>query len=91
MNFSILNAGIGGDRVVDMVRRLDGNVLAKNPTVLITTFGMNDTGYLEYNGPESEKFADEQVSASFRAYSGDGETFPKVIGNQTGIAWEYSL
>lgn len=82
MNFSILNAGIGGDRVVDMVRRLDGDVLGKNPTVLITTFGMNDTGYLEYNGPESEKFADEQVSASFRAYQAMEKRFQRLSGTR---------
>src|SRR5690606_26550239 len=58
MNLTVLNAGIGGDRVWDMLKRLDGDVFSKQPTVLFTTFGMNDSGYFEYNGSEPEKFAD---------------------------------
>ena len=68
MRLTVLNAGIGGDRAIDMVRRLDGDVFSKNPTVLITTFGMNDTGYFEYNGDQPEKFADEKVKESYDAY-----------------------
>ncbi|GGH08884.1 hypothetical protein FAZ19_02380 [Sphingobacterium alkalisoli] len=68
MNLLIQNAGIGGDRVIEMLKRLDGDVFSKQPTVLITTFGMNDSGYLEYNGPEPEKFADSKVKESFEAY-----------------------
>lgn len=68
MNVLIQNAGIGGDRVVEMVKRLDGDVFSKRPTVLVTTFGMNDSGYFEYNGSEPDKFADEKVKESFEAY-----------------------
>ncbi|MFV0420199.1 MAG: SGNH/GDSL hydrolase family protein [Dysgonomonas sp.] len=68
MRLTVLNAGIGGDRAIDMVRRLDGDVFSKRPTVLITTFGMNDTGYFEYNGDQPEKFADEKVKESYEAY-----------------------
>src|SRR5690606_34607636 len=50
MNLLIQNAGIGGDRVIEMLKRLDGDVFSKQPTVLIATFGMNDSGYFEYNG-----------------------------------------
>jgi len=68
MNLSIQNAGIGGDRVIEMVKRLDGDVFSKQPTVLITTFGMNDSGYFEYNGSEPDQFADEKVKESYEAY-----------------------
>ncbi len=68
MRLTVLNAGIGGDQASDMVRRLDGDVFSKRPTVLITTFGMNDSGYFEYNGDQPEKFADEKVKASYEAY-----------------------
>ena len=33
-----------------MNKRLDGDIFSKNPTVLMVTFGMNDSGYYEYNG-----------------------------------------
>ncbi|MDR0824044.1 MAG: SGNH/GDSL hydrolase family protein [Prevotella sp.] len=68
MRLTIYNAGVGGDRAIDMVRRLDGDVFSRNPTVLLTTFGMNDTGYFEYNGDQPEKFADEKVKESYDAY-----------------------
>lgn len=51
-----------------MLRRLDGDVLDKNPSVLITTFGMNDSGYFEYNGDEPEQFANRKVQESQEAY-----------------------
>ena len=68
MRLTILNAGVGGGQASDMVKRLDGDVFSKRPTVLITTFGMNDTGYFEYNGDQPERFADERVKASYDAY-----------------------
>lgn len=68
MNLTILNAGIGGDTVWDMLKRLDGDVFSKQPTVLFTTFGMNDSGYFEYNEPEFEKFADSKVKESYEGY-----------------------
>ncbi|SFC64923.1 Lysophospholipase L1 [Parapedobacter composti] len=68
MKVSIQNAGIGGDRVIEMVKRLDGDVFSRHPTVLVTTFGMNDSGYLEYNGSEPDKFADEKVKESAMAF-----------------------
>ncbi|MBE8715338.1 SGNH/GDSL hydrolase family protein [Sphingobacterium hungaricum] len=68
MDLLIQNAGIGGDRVIEMVKRLDGDVFSKKPTVLITTFGMNDSGYFEYNGSDAENFADSKVKESFEAF-----------------------
>ncbi|MDR2953901.1 MAG: SGNH/GDSL hydrolase family protein [Prevotella sp.] len=78
----ILNAGIGGDRAVDMYNRLDGDVFSKNPTVLITTFGMNDSGYFEYNGDEPEKFADEKVKESYEAYKKIEERYKALSGTK---------
>ena len=49
MDLRVMNAGIGGETAGDMYKRLDGDVLSKRPTVLTVTFGMNDTGYMEYN------------------------------------------
>lgn len=71
MHLTILNAGIGGDRAENMFNRLDGDVFNKKPTVLITTFGMNDTGYFEYNQPGADDYADRQVKAS-------GDWFAKI-------------
>ncbi len=80
MDVSIQNAGIGGDRVVEMVRRLDGDVFNKQPTVLVTTFGMNDSGYFEYNGAELDKFADEKVRESHAAYQEMEKRYRELTG-----------
>lgn len=64
----LFNAGIGGDCVDQMYRRLDGDVLSKNPTSLIVTFGMNDSGYAEYNGENPQTFADRKVKECYNNY-----------------------
>lgn len=79
MNLTVLNAGIGGDRVWDMLKRLDGDVFSKQPTVLFTTFGMNDSGYFEYNGSEPEKFADEKVKESYEGYKQMEERYKGLV------------
>ncbi|MDR3057501.1 MAG: SGNH/GDSL hydrolase family protein, partial [Prevotella sp.] len=79
MRLTVLNAGIGGDQASDMVKRLDGDVFSKRPTVLITTFGMNDSGYLEYNGDQPEIFADEKVKASYDAYKQMEARFKSLV------------
>lgn len=65
MPLTVIGAGVGGDRAEEMFKRLDGDVFAKKPSVLVTTFGMNDTGYFEYNQPGAEAFADSRVKASY--------------------------
>ena len=55
------NCGIGGDTGKQILDRLDDDVLSKKPTVLTYSFGMNDTGYWEYNGDEAQAFADKKV------------------------------
>src|SRR5690606_1948249 len=82
MNLTVQNAGIGGGRVVEMVKRLDGDVFRKRPTVLITTFGMNDSGYFEYNGSEPDKFADEKVKESYDAYQEMEKRYKQLTGTR---------
>ena len=64
----ILNGGIGGDKASDIYRRLEYDILAKKPNVLVLTFGMNDTGYFEFNGSDADKTAAERIAASHRSY-----------------------
>ena len=56
------NCGIGGDTGQEILNRLDHDVFAKRPTVLTLTFGMNDSGYFEYNGDHPEQFAAEKLA-----------------------------
>lgn len=64
----IMNGGIGGDKASDIYRRLEYDILAKKPNVLVLTFGMNDTGYFEFNGSDAGKTAAERIAASHRSY-----------------------
>ena len=60
----MMNCGIGGDTAENILARLDGDVFAKNPNVVTLTFGMNDSGYFEYNGDDAEAFGNRQVAKS---------------------------
>ncbi len=62
MNVEVMNAGIGGDTAADLYKRLDDDVFNKRPTVLTVTFGMNDTGYFEYNQPGAEEFGEKRLA-----------------------------
>lgn len=68
MNLHILNAGIGGDTAFDMYERLDDDVFSKNPTTLIVTFGMNDSGYQEYNGDDGARFGEEKYRETHKNF-----------------------
>ncbi|GHT72755.1 hypothetical protein AGMMS50262_02440 [Bacteroidia bacterium] len=85
MNLTVLNAGVGGDRAEEMFKRLDGDVFPKKPTVLITTFGMNDTGYFEYNQPGAEEYADKRVSESQEWYKKMEDRYKKLSGTKIVI------
>jgi len=60
----MMNCGIGGDTAENIYARLDGDVFAKRPNVITLTFGMNDSGYFQYNGDNAEEFGKKQVENS---------------------------
>lgn len=68
MDLRVYNAGIGGDTAGDMFRRLDGDVFSKKPTVLTVTFGMNDTGYMEYNGDNPTEYGERRYAECLENY-----------------------
>jgi lysophospholipase L1-like esterase len=51
IRIDIFNGGVGGDVAGQIYTRLDGDILAKKPTVVAVTFGMNDSRYFEYQKP----------------------------------------
>lgn len=68
MNLRIFNGGIGGDTAFDMNKRLDGDIFCLQPTVLMVTFGMNDSGYFEYNGDKPKEFGEQKYQESIKNY-----------------------
>jgi lysophospholipase L1-like esterase len=60
----IMNLGIGGNTAKDIAARFDDDVLWRQPTTIVLTFGMNDSGYYEYHQSDAEKMADKKVEES---------------------------
>ena len=68
---SVLNGGVGGDVAEQIYRRLPGDLLPKNPTTLVVSFGMNDSKYFEYNDslhPVTEEKRKAIVQESYNSY-----------------------
>lgn len=67
MRMEMFNEGIGGDDASLMLKRLD-KVFEHNPTVLTLTFGMNDTGYMDFTLPQNQEVGRRNVIAAYSAY-----------------------
>lgn len=61
---SIINNGIGGDVVGQMNDRFEQDVLPKKPNILVLTFGMNDSGYAEFNASNASETAKQRIEKS---------------------------
>lgn len=68
MRLWMANCGVGGDTAEMILARLDDDVLSKKPNVMTFTFGMNDTGYYEYNGDDAEAFGNRKVNEARTAF-----------------------
>lgn len=64
----IFNSGIGGDVIKMMYDRLDDDVLSHHPSVIVLTFGMNDTDYGIYLKRDAKEIAAERVKTSYDNY-----------------------
>jgi len=68
----VINAGVGGDVARQIYDRLEGDILAKKPTVLAITFGMNDSRYFEYldkKNPVDEQKRQVIIKESYDSYA----------------------
>ncbi len=68
MDLTVFNGGIGGDTAFDMNKRLDNDIFSKDPSVLVVTFGMNDSGYFEYNGDKAKEFGEQKYQESIKNF-----------------------
>lgn len=64
----IKNGGIGGDNAKNILDRLDDDILAGEPSVVVMSFGMNDSRYFEYLNTPQEKVRKEAVAAAYESY-----------------------
>ncbi|NCD69742.1 SGNH/GDSL hydrolase family protein [Mucilaginibacter agri] len=68
MRITCFNAGIGGDAIGQIATRFDDDVLAKKPTVLTLSWGMNDSGYFEWSRPDAQATFDKKMVNSYKTY-----------------------
>ena len=57
-NYELLGAGIGGNKVYDLYLRMEEDVLAKNPDVVVIWVGVNDVWHKRTSGTgtDADKF-----------------------------------
>lgn len=83
MRLWMANCGVGGDTAKEILARFDDDVLAKEPTVLTFTFGMNDTGYYEYNSADSADFARRKLEEAKERFALCEEKLKSLKGIRT--------
>lgn len=83
MRLWMANCGVGGDTAKEILARFDDDVLTKSPTVLTFTFGMNDTGYYEYNGADSADFARRKFEEAKQQFALCEEKLKTLTGVRT--------
>ena len=83
MRLWMANCGVGGDTAKDILARFDDDVLAKEPTVVTFTFGMNDTDYYEYNGNDSADFARRKYEETRQRFALCEEKLKSLKGIRT--------
>lgn len=79
----VLNGGIGGDVAEQIYTRLKPDILAMDPTVVVVTFGMNDSRYFEYINPafKGDSLRDAAIAASLAGFEkivAVLDSFPKI-------------
>lgn len=78
MPITIFNGGVGGDAASDELKRLDNDIFSKNPTTLMVTFGMNDSGYFEYNGDNAKEFGEQKYQESIKNFDAMVKRFKQL-------------
>ena len=78
---TVLNAGVGGDVAGQIRDRFEEDVLRQKPTVVVLSFGMNDSRYFEYFNQPQEKVRKEAVATSLASFN----QLEKKIKAQSGL------
>jgi lysophospholipase L1-like esterase len=68
VRITCFNAGVGGDVIGQIADRFDADVLSKKPTVLTLTWGMNDSGYFEWNAADAQQVFDKKMVNTYKTY-----------------------
>lgn len=66
----VMNGGIGGDVAGQILDRFEGDLLRQKPSVIVLTFGMNDSRYFEYFNAPAEQVRKDAVQTSLNSFLG---------------------
>src|SRR5882724_12107261 len=89
LGIEVIGAGISGNKVPDLQKRLDRDVLKKKPTLVVIYIGINDVWHGENNpknGTSKEKFEEGLKDIITRIKSAGANVLlctPTVIGEKT--------
>jgi lysophospholipase L1-like esterase len=89
LDITVIGAGISGNKVPDLQKRLERDVLSKKPTVVVIYIGINDVWHGERNpanGTSKEKFAEGLKEIITKIQDAGGRVLlctPSVIGEKT--------
>lgn len=92
LGIEVIGAGISGNKVPDLQRRVDRDVIARKPTVVVIYIGINDVWHGEKDparGTMPDKFAsglEEVIGKCTAAGARVVLCTPTVIGEKTGGA-----
>ena len=90
LGIEVVNAGISGNKVPDLQRRLEKDVLAKKPTLVVIYIGINDVWHRlndPTKGTSKEKFEEGLKEIIGKITSAGARVVlctPTVIGEKTG-------
>jgi lysophospholipase L1-like esterase len=92
LDIKVINAGISGNKVPDLQRRLQKDVLDKKPTLVVIYIGINDVWHGEKDpkrGTSKEKFEEGLKDIIAKITNAGARVVlctPSVIGEKTGGA-----
>ena len=92
LGIEVVNAGVSGNKVPNLQARLEKDVLAKKPTLVVIYIGINDVWHGEKNaanGTSKEKFEEGMKDIISKIKAIDARVIlctPTVIGEKTGGA-----
>jgi lysophospholipase L1-like esterase len=90
LGIEVVNAGISGNKVPDLQRRLDKDVIARKPTLVVIYIGINDVWHGMNDparGTSKEKFEDGLKEIIGKIQAAGARVVmctPTVIGEKTG-------
>jgi lysophospholipase L1-like esterase len=89
LGIEVINAGVSGNKVPDLIRRLQKDVIDKKPTLVVIYIGINDVWHGEKDpkkGTSRDKFEEGLKEIIIKLQAADARVIlctPSVIGEKT--------